>query len=230
MSALTVRREPVWDRLFHRTSEHFRRKRGALFREVLPDFTELKICDVGGSRHFWEKQQPANVPRDITLVNIRDDGQARSYTGALGEVKVVLYDGRRLPFEDKTFDVAVSNSVIEHVPPALRGNLVREIRRVSTYYFIQTPAFVFPIEPHFFCPALHWLPRELGRRAVRASPWRLLSRPADNHIRDYFEEIRILTLREFRGYAPDARLSVETVMGLPKSYTLHGPSALLDER
>ncbi|KAB2721651.1 class I SAM-dependent methyltransferase [Brucella intermedia] len=214
----------AWDRLVHSSSEYFRRKRGALFREALPDFTSLKICDVGGSRHFWEKQDAVNVPRDITLVNIRDDGQARSFSGDFGHMKVVLYDGEHLPFEDKSFDVAVCNSVIEHVPLHLRANLVKEVQRVSNYFFIQTPAFVFPIEPHFFCPALHWLPRSVARHAVRISPWRFMSKPTEEHIRDYFNEIQILTLKEFQGYAPNAKLSTEWFMGVPKSYTLYGPS------
>lgn len=214
----------LWDRIVHSSSEYFRRKRGALFRETIPDFTSLKVCDVGGSRHFWEKQEAINVPRDLTLVNIKDDGQARSYTGSFGSVNVIVYDGGRLPFEDKSFDVAVCNSVIEHVPPAGRANLVDEINRVSNYFFIQTPAYVFPIEPHFFCPALHWLPRPVARHAVRLSPWRFLSRPSEEHIREYFEEIQILTLKEFRSYAPEAKLAKEMFLGLPKSYTLHGPS------
>lgn len=214
----------LWDRIVHSSSEYFRRKRGALFRETLPAFTSLKVCDVGGSRHFWEKQEAANIPRDLTLVNIRDDGQARSYTGSFGGVNVIVYDGERLPFADKSFDVAVCNSVIEHVPPAARANLVDEINRVSNYFFIQTPAYVFPVEPHFFCPGLHWLPRPVARQAVRLSPWRFLSRPSEEHIREYFDEIQILTLKEFRSYAPDAELATETFLGVPKSYTLHGPS------
>ncbi|WP_162894778.1 methyltransferase domain-containing protein [Rhizobium terrae] len=220
----------IWDKLVHASSEYFRRKRGSLFREVLPNFTSLKICDVGGSRHFWEKQDAVNIPKDLTLVNIRDDGQARSFTGEMGQFKVVLYDGERLPFEDKSFDVATCNSVIEHVPLHLRANLVREMERISNYYFIQTPAFIFPIEPHFFCPALHWLPRSVGKHAVRYSPWRYLSKPTEEHIKDYFNEIQILTLKEFRGYSPaNANLFKEMFLGLPKSYTLYGPSRSVGE-
>lgn len=220
-----VKKSDFWDTLVHSSSEYFRRKRGSLFRETLPNFTSLKVCDVGGSRHFWEKQNAENVPSDLTLVNIRDDGQARSFTGAMDQFKVVLYDGETLPFPDKSFDVAVCNSVIEHVPLHLRANLVREIKRISNYYFIQTPAFVFPIEPHFFCPALHWLPREVARRAVRFSPWRYLSKPTDEHIQDYFNEIQILTLKEFEGYAPGSKRFNEMFLGVPKSYVLYGPSA-----
>lgn len=216
--------ESFWTRLVHSSSEYFRRKRGSLFREILPDFTTLKVLDVGGSRHFWEKQDAINVPKNLTVVNIEDDGQARSYTGAFSHVDVILYDGKRLPFDDKSFDVVVCNSVIEHVPLELRANLAKEIERVSRYYFVQTPAFVFPIEPHFFCPALHWLPRGIARHAVRLSPWRFLSRPSEQHIQDYFNEIQILTLKEFRGYLPGAQLSREMVLGVPKSYTLYGPA------
>ncbi len=51
-----------------------------------------------------------------------------------------------------------------------------------------------------------------------------MSKPTEEHIRDYFNEIQILTLKEFQGYAPNAKLSTEWFMGIPKSYTLYGPS------
>ena len=64
----------------------------------------------------------------------------------------------RLPFADGAFDLAYSNSVIEHLPPARREAFAREIRRVARGWWVQTPAFGFPIEPHSLLPAAHWLP------------------------------------------------------------------------
>ena len=214
----------LWDKLIHSFSQYFRRRRGALFRRVLPEFTSLKVLDVGGSRHFWEKQDPANVPADLTLINVRDDGQAISYSGSMQHIKTILYQGDTLPFGSGYFDVAICNSVIEHVPPVDRAQLVSEIRRVSKYYFIQTPAFVFPIEPHFLVPGLHWLPRSVGLMAAKVSPWRFLSKPPPGHVTSYFNEITILKRSELVGYAPDAAIFTERLAGLPKSYTIFGRS------
>lgn len=44
-----------------------------------------------------------------------------------------------MPFPDNIFDVVFSNSVVEHLPVVLRWPYAREIRRVSSRYFVQTP-------------------------------------------------------------------------------------------
>ncbi len=74
----------------------------------------------------------------------------------------------RLPFADGEFDLAYSSSVIEHVAPERRAAFASELRRVAPGWYVQTPAFSFPIEPHALLPFAHWLPV-----AVRRRYWRL---------------------------------------------------------
>ena len=46
------------------------------------------------------------------------------------EGKFQLYDGKRIPFEDETFDVAFTVCVLHHVPPEQWASLVAEMARV----------------------------------------------------------------------------------------------------
>src|SRR3984957_2801010 len=72
-----------------------------------------------------------------------------------------------LPFADGEFDLVYCSSVIEHVPPARRTAFAAEIRRVGRGWFVQTPAYSFPIEPHSLLPGAHWLPVRHRRRYWR---------------------------------------------------------------
>jgi SAM-dependent methyltransferase len=69
-----------------------------------------------------------------------------------------------LPFAEKEFDLVYCSSVIEHVPPPHRDAFAAEIRRVGKAWFVQTPAFSFPLEPHALLPFAHWLPLPIRRR------------------------------------------------------------------
>jgi SAM-dependent methyltransferase len=89
-----------------------------------------------------------------------------------------------LPFAEDEFDVVYCSSVIEHVDPERRAAFAQEIRRVGRGWFVQTPAFSFPIEPHSLLPAAHWLPAGLRRRY-----WRLGAAGG-------WEEIRLLRRAE----------------------------------
>jgi SAM-dependent methyltransferase len=73
-----------------------------------------------------------------------------------------------LPFAEDEFDLVYSSSVIEHVPPGRREAFASEVRRVGRGWFVQTPSFSFPIEPHSLLPFAHWLPT-----ALRRPYWRL---------------------------------------------------------
>ena len=56
----------------------------------------------------------------------------RADVGQFDDPSIVrLQPGEPLPFEDAAFDVAVAIEVLEHVPPAQRPSLIRELQRVS---------------------------------------------------------------------------------------------------
>jgi SAM-dependent methyltransferase len=68
-----------------------------------------------------------------------------------------------LPFADGEFDLVYCSSVIEHVPPPRRQAFAEELKRVGRGWYVQTPAYSFPIEPHALLPGAHWLPVSLRR-------------------------------------------------------------------
>lgn len=79
----------------------------------------------------------------------------------------------RLPFPTSSFDLVYCSSVVEHVAPERRERLAAEMRRVARGWFVQTPAWSFPVEPHALLPLAHWLPVPLRRAYWRlgAAPW-----------------------------------------------------------
>jgi SAM-dependent methyltransferase len=97
-----------------------------------------------------------------------------------------------LPFADNQFDLVYCSSVIEHVQPARREAFAAELRRVGRGFYVQTPAYSFPIEPHALLPFAHWLPVGLRRHY-----WRLGAAGG-------WEEISLLRRRE-----------VEVLFGMP---------------
>jgi SAM-dependent methyltransferase len=111
----------------------------------------------------------------------------------------------RLPFEDGEFDLAHSSSLIEHLAPAERAAFAAEVRRVARGWFVQTPAFSFPIEPHALLPFAHWLPPR-----ARRGYWRL-------GVAGDWEDVALLRRREMAELFGEPVLA-ERALGLAKSW------------
>jgi SAM-dependent methyltransferase len=109
-----------------------------------------------------------------------------------------------LPFADGEFDLVYCSSVIEHVPPPRRAAFAAEVRRVGRGWFVQTPAYSFPLEPHSLLPFAHWLPPR-----ARKPYWRLGAAGE-------WEEIELLRRAEMEAlFGP---VSAERAGGLVKSW------------
>ena len=140
-----------------RAAGRARARRHARFFSLAGIGAGARVVDVGCGRLGLAGLAPE---LDITGVDLLEQpGYPRRF------VRADASEG--LPFADAEFDLAYSSSVVEHVPPHRRARFAAELRRVARGWFVQTPAFSFPIEPHALLPAAHWLPPRLRRRYWR---------------------------------------------------------------
>jgi len=195
----------------------FRARRVAFLRSTYPDIDGYKVLDLGGSTHFWEVAAKAIRPREITLLNIADDEQSGAGPVISG-LSIQLYDGKTIPYPDTYFDLVICNSVIEHVPPPARPGLACEIMRVGKRVFVQTPAYEFPLEPHFLAPLIHWLPRRAGRKLAPFTPYGFIAGSDPGRALRYFDEVRLLRRAELSALFQGTRYRAEKFLGLTKSH------------
>ena len=109
-------------------------------------------------------------------------------------------DGCQLPFANKSIDFIFCNAVIEHIPKAKRELLAQEILRVCKKgFFISTPNYWFPFEPHYHLPFFQYVPEIMKRFLLRWFSIGYINRTKNNH-----EYIELLTHRELKTLFPNA--------------------------
>ena len=123
-------------------------------------------------------------------------------------------------FADGAFDVVFSNSVIEHLGNFERqAAMAAEVRRLAPLYWIQTPNFWFPVEPHFLAPGWHWLPVRLRIALLRRRRWGWRGpAPDPEEAKALVTEIRLMRRNELRKLFPEAILKEERIGPLVKSF------------
>lgn len=150
--------------------------------ESVLDIGVSPLVDLPGENHFLQTypfpDQVTAVSNDTNLATVRE---------AFPQVRVLTADALDLPFADRTFDIAHSNAVIEHVGPRhAQARFLAEMTRVANTGFVSTPNRWFPVDSHTNVPLAHWLPRRAFvatlRRLGRLAPneewitWLLSSR------------------------------------------------------
>ena len=183
-----------------------RRARFRAYHAALAPTAEDRILDIGCGPSGLAGFEPA---ADVTGL---DADEQPDYPGR----RFVRGDARQLPFETGEFDIAYSNSLLEHLDPGDRKDFASEVRRVARRYWIQTPNKHFPVEPHVLLPAYHWLPQGAQKRL-----WRYGRLEGD------YEPIHLLDESELRELFPDATILRERFGGLTKSLIAVGPAGSL---
>jgi hypothetical protein len=101
--------------------------------------------------------------------------------------------------------------------------MASEVRRVGRRYWVQTPNYWFPFEPHFHFVGWQWLPEDwrVGLLRRRDCGWRTRTRDPER-ARALVREVRLLRRQELESMFPEARLESERMMGLVKSWIAIG--------
>jgi SAM-dependent methyltransferase len=173
-----------------------RARRHTHFRALTGAGPGTRILDVGCGRLGLRALDPE---LDVTGVDLVDRPE---YPGPFVRADAA----ERLPFNDGAFDLVYSNSVLEHVAPERREAFAAEILRVGRGWWVQTPAFSFPIEPHALLPFAHWLPA-----ALRRPYWRL-------GVAGEWEDARLLRKRDVQRLFPGGKTLAERAGPLTKSW------------
>lgn len=185
----------------------------AFFEQTMGVKPGMRIVDLGGTSYNW---QWVSTPLDITVVNL--PGVTVDYA-TCGPHRFHFVEGDATDMQghaDGSFDIAFSNSVIEHVGDAAKqARFAHEVRRLGRGYQVQTPSKYFPLEAHTGMPFWWYYPPSLKQRLIRT--W-------EQKVPEWTDMVKgttVLSSMEMQRYFPDGALHVERVAGIPKSYTMY---------
>lgn len=220
-TSLSLIRRLADDESTNSFANRLRNRRFQLFEAFAARLPQpVTILDVGGTNAFWEQRGCAGCGEfQITTLNLF--AEEKRY----GNIHPVAGDATNLAgFADQSFDVVFSNSVIEHLfTLENQRQMATEIQRVGKAYWVQTPNFWFPMEPHFHFPGWQWLPIDARVAMIqrRRCGWR---GPCSDPVqaRRLVTEVRLLRRRELAELFPGAEIVAEQIGGLAKSWTVVG--------
>lgn len=183
----------------------------------------IKICDLGGTYRYWlvfPFLDFEEVNFEITLVNLEETIQLENenYQKLLNHsnLRFISEIGNGCDMshkQDAFFHLTHSNSVIEHVGDWKKiKKFAKESQRIGKFFFIQTPNYWFPIEPHYVLPLVHFFPRPIHTKLLMIFKNRSFDEATSN-----FEENRMLSYKEFRFLYSKSTLIIERFL-LAKSF------------
>lgn len=208
--------------LAERISQSFRHRRSGQLKALLVAAKRpgepVRVLDLGGRHEFWRHlglDFLVEYDIKVTLLNLTAGEAGEQVTSA--NVSFQVGDACATGMADRSFDVVLSNSVIEHL--ITWRNMIdfaSETRRIGRFYYCQTPNFWFPIDPHYFrFPLIHWLPRPTRAWLFRKLPVANAGR-ASTVIKSYelVDAARLLTRTQMRALFPDAEIRSERLLGI----------------
>jgi hypothetical protein len=203
-------------------ASRFRRARArhvvGLIEAIAAKGRGCRILDLGGRALYWnslfDRDFLERSGARITLVNLEPIDEADDPM-----FEAVQGDATALAYADNAFDLAHSNSVVEHVGdwPRMEA-FAHETRRLAPSYYVQTPNFGFPVEPHFSSLFFHWTSEQARAKALMRRRHGFCGPAADmGEAMRLVQHARLLNREQFRFLFPDARYPDERFLGMTKS-------------
>lgn len=185
----------------------------------------VRILDIGGRSAFWKQRGWASrADVHVVIVNLASEFEEHEADQpAYDNIELHVGDATDLSeFADRSFDLAFSNSVIEHLQTFdSQAAMAREVQRVAALYWVQTPNFWFPIEPHFLTPAWHWLPVSARVALLQRRQWGWRGPcPDPDEAEELVREVRLMRGSELRRLFPGGELRRERIGPLVKSFVV----------
>lgn len=197
----------------------FRNKRFLFFLKKINLLEKpITILDVGGKISFWENRGMAgNSDFIITILNIEKEKSIYS------NIKSVVGNALDLTkFKNQSFDIAHSNSVIEHLYNLKnQKKMASEITRVGKKHIIQSPNKHFFIEPHYLLPFFNLLPKSFKLFILTKTKLSRLKKWDQKFAEQYVNEIRLLNIKEMTILFPKSKIYYEKIFCFNKSFTAH---------
>ncbi len=91
----------------------------SIFREFIP--RRARVLDVGGAWGFYVEPLKRFLGCEVTVLDVREP--------SFRKAPVVVYEGEKMPFPDRSFDVTLLITMLHHVPSPQR--VLAEAKRVT---------------------------------------------------------------------------------------------------
>ncbi|MEX0279701.1 MAG: methyltransferase domain-containing protein [Arenibacterium sp.] len=208
------------------TVNRFRSARGKVLRGKIEQLAEIlgrpiRILDVGGRPDYWQNvglgqiehielmnYDPAELDRPVPDESLfsKSQGDARDLSS----------------FDPSKIDMVHSNSVIEHVGTWNdMASMASELMRVGKAGWVQTPAWEFPIEPHFRTPFMHWFGAPAQRALFSISLESRIRKLSLAERRAALDEVNLLSHKEIKALFPGKDIYIERLFLVKKSYSVN---------
>lgn len=218
-------RKLIWDNTVPTSlASRMRAARSKYLRDMIDEVYLRKgscsILDIGGDQDYWKifgESYLRSKKVTVVLANLKFDGDKDMGDGIFRRMGA---DARDLSsFCDKQFDISHSNSLIEHVGSWKdKKSTAEETIRVARLYYVQTPNYWFPVEPHFLMPGFHFLPKQTRIALIRKKKRGWIEKAESySDAAEVVEGCDLLSATEMKVLFPDAMIIPERFMLFTKS-------------